>query len=171
MLWKQTRTRSVVWLRRNERTFLRSSHGTPSRARCKWEITVRSFRINKVDPRRATFLNLASQIGSQLREAYARRHEASQETQSGIARKLGIGRSAVNRRLTGQVNMTIETLADMVWALGYAIKVTIFDPVQNARNQCVPSNVGDGSNVVLMARPQSPSSPATSNPLNIPQAA
>jgi hypothetical protein len=83
----------------------------------------------KIDRRRKTYLGLASQIESQLREAYARKHAEGAATQSGLAKKLGINRSAVHHRLTGQTNMTIETIADMVWALDQAIQVRIYDPM------------------------------------------
>ena len=96
---------------------------------------MRSFRINKVNARRATFLSLVSQIGSQLRDAYALKSEQGLENQASLAKKLNVDRSAINRRLTGRTNMTLQSLADMVWSLGYAIRVIIFDPAnQDGRN-------------------------------------
>jgi hypothetical protein len=85
-----------------------------------------SFRT-KVSARRGLYLALSAQVERQLREAYARKFETEQVTQSSIADKLGIDRSAVHRRLTGRTNMTLETLADMVWALDLAIEVRISD--------------------------------------------
>jgi hypothetical protein len=82
----------------------------------------------RIDPRRQVFLNLSGQIEGQLREAYASQFNAEKATQAGLAKKLGIDRATVHRRLTGHTNMTVETIADMVWALGYAINVDIFDP-------------------------------------------
>jgi hypothetical protein len=84
--------------------------------------------LPKVDDRRAIYLGLVGSIESQLRDAYAELHDAGSENQSTIATKLGVGRSVVCKRLTGQQNMTIETLADMVWALRKAVAVEIFDP-------------------------------------------
>lgn len=94
----------------------------------------------KPDNRRSVFLNLAGQIEGQLREAYAKRHDQGRETQVTIAKKLGIDRSAVNRRLLGRSNMTMETIADMVWALGHCIRVDIYDPDEAPTNghQIVP---------------------------------
>ena len=80
------------------------------------------------------YLSLAGQVESQLREAYGRRHAAGQATQSGLADKLGINRSAVHHRLMGHHNMTIETIADMVWALGHDIRVRVFDPSESRSN-------------------------------------
>lgn len=89
--------------------------------------------LQKIDNRRATYLNLVSSVESQLRDAYARLHESGLENQTSLAKKLGVGRSAINRRLTGKKNMTLETVADMVWALGASISVKIED-------QAVPSD-------------------------------
>jgi transcriptional regulator with XRE-family HTH domain len=79
------------------------------------------------------YLALSAQVERQLREAYARKFEAGLATQSSIAEKLGIDRSAVHRRLTGRTNMTLETLADMVWALDQAIEVRIDDAGEGAQ--------------------------------------
>jgi hypothetical protein len=79
------------------------------------------------------YLKLAGDIERQLREAYHSRFESGQETQSSLAKKLGVDRSAVNRRLVGRTNMTIETIADMVWALEHEIAVDISDPSVQVR--------------------------------------
>ena len=88
---------------------------------------MRSFRTKLTD-RRRVYLSLASQIESQLREAYDLRYREKKATQTSLADKLDINRSAIHRRLAGRTNMTIETIADMVWALGHRIKVSIYDP-------------------------------------------
>ncbi len=67
-----------------------------------------SFRT-KVSARRGAYLALSAQVERQLREAYARKFAAGEATQSSIADKLGIDRSAVHRRLTGRTNMTLES--------------------------------------------------------------
>lgn len=88
----------------------------------------------KIDPRRTMYLSLAGQIESQLREAYGRKFQAGLATQSGLASKLGINRSAIHHRLMGHTNMTTETIADMVWALDHAIRVQIYDPAVERSN-------------------------------------
>jgi hypothetical protein len=91
-------------------------------------------------PRRAKFLSLAGQIESQLRDAYARKYCKGEVTQTSIANKLGINRSAVHHRLMGRTNMTIETIADMVWALDHDITVRIYDPTtQSDVNEFYPA--------------------------------
>ena len=94
-----------------------------------------SFSRREPSNRRKVYLNLSDSIESQLRDAYAKRHEARAETQISVGNKLGVGRSVVNRRLLGRTNMTIETLSDMVWALGQCIKVDIFNPYDKPSNE------------------------------------
>jgi transcriptional regulator with XRE-family HTH domain len=73
------------------------------------------------------FLRLVGEIEGQLREGYHRRSHAGQLNQSSLAEKLDVGRSVISRRLNGQTNMTIETIADMAWALDLEIEITIRD--------------------------------------------
>jgi DNA-directed RNA polymerase subunit N (RpoN/RPB10) len=88
---------------------------------------LQSFQT-KIDPRRQVFLSLSGQIEGQLRAAYDQRFHAGEVTQASLANQLGVNRSCIHRRLVGHTNMTMETIADMVWALGCAIKVEIYDP-------------------------------------------
>jgi transcriptional regulator with XRE-family HTH domain len=74
------------------------------------------------------YLKLAGMVESQLREAFGHRHEESGLTQSDIARLLEVDRSTIHNRLSGLTNMTIETIANMVWAMDYDIDVKVFDP-------------------------------------------
>lgn len=98
------------------------------------ETEVRSFK-RQPDNRRSVYLQLVGSIESQLRQAFAKRHEENGLTQAGLAEKIGVDRSAVHRRLSGRANMTAETIADMVWALGHCIRVEIFDPDAVASNR------------------------------------
>jgi hypothetical protein len=106
---------------------------------------------SKPDARRKTFLNLSAQIEGQLRAAYDEKLQAGLVNKSGLAKKLGVNRSAISRRLMGHINMTTETIADMVWGLDYAIKVEIFDPTKKhgynhfmrTENQPVPPIGGE----------------------------
>jgi len=94
---------------------------------------MRSFQRNHSN-RRKMYLALAGSVESQLREAYADRYDSGLDTQVTLADKLGVGRSVVNKRLRGLMNMTIETIADMAWALGYSVVIKIFDPTTEPTN-------------------------------------
>jgi hypothetical protein len=96
------------------------------------------------DPRRKTFLNLSAQIEGQLRDAYDIKFQAGLINQSSLAAKLGVNRSAIHHRLLGHTNMTIETIADMVWGLGCVIDVKIYDPATaHGRNFAVTAPTQD----------------------------
>ncbi|WP_136623896.1 helix-turn-helix domain-containing protein [Bradyrhizobium neotropicale] len=82
-------------------------------------------------------MKLSGMIEGQLRDAYAKKHEAGELNQSSLANKLGVNRSAVHHRLTGRTNMTVETIADMVWGLDHDIELKIFDPSESKRNHRV----------------------------------
>ena len=81
------------------------------------------------------FLKLSGQIEGQLREAYAKKYAAGVLNQSILADRLEVGRSVINRRLTGQVNMTEETIADMIWGLEHDFEFKIFDPAESTSNR------------------------------------
>lgn len=95
---------------------------------------MRSFQ-SKPDSRRKAFLSLASQVEGQLRAAYERRFDEGSENQVTLGEKLGVSRSAVNKRLNGRINMTMETISDMAWALGHCIAIRIYDPQETTSNQ------------------------------------
>lgn len=88
----------------------------------------------KASNRRMFFLKLSGLIESQLRDAYAKKSELGLETQTSLAEKLGVHRSTVNKRLSGARNLTLETVADLIWALGQDVKVEIFDPNEQPTN-------------------------------------
>jgi hypothetical protein len=88
------------------------------------------------------FLKLSGMIEGQLRDAYAKKHAAGLLNQSSLADKLGVNRSAVHHRLTGKTNMTIETIADMVWGLDHDIELKIFDPIQATKNYVAAPTAG-----------------------------
>jgi hypothetical protein len=122
---------------------------------------VQSFRT-RLSERRRQFILLSGQIERQLREAYDRKFRAGLATQSSLAAKLGVNRSAVHRRLMGHTNMTIETLSDMVWALDHAIKIEIYDP---SVNQSIRSNQG----TQMVAPPRQPTGLSSSGgPVAVP---
>ena len=69
-----------------------------------------SFSRPAVSNRRQVFLALASSIESQLRDAYAKRHAAGLDNQTTLAEKVGVHRSAINKRLLGKTNMTEDRM-------------------------------------------------------------
>src|SRR5690349_5279625 len=74
----------------------------------------RSFRIDK---RRRSYLRLISEIKHALAQALAEEHAERGLTMAEMARTLEVDRSHISRKLSGDTNMTLETLADLAYAL------------------------------------------------------
>jgi hypothetical protein len=93
------------------------------------------------DARRQMFLKLSGQIEGQLRDAYDKKFRAGLLNQSSLASKLDVNRSAIHHRLSGRNNMTVETIADMIWGLGNDFELKIFDPSETMKNHSIVVNV------------------------------
>jgi len=96
----------------------------------------------------------------------ARVHKAIQQAvvrsglkQNEIATKLGLDRSIVNRRILGQSNLTLRTIADLAWALDHDLVFDLvprkFGPEVN-RHQQAPTVSG----ITVTAATANISSPA-----------
>jgi hypothetical protein len=87
------------------------------------------------------FLKLSGQIEGQLRDAYDKKFRAGLLNQTSLASKLNVNRSAIHHRLSGRTNMTIETIADMIWGLGNDFELKIFDPTESTVNYRSPVDI------------------------------
>lgn len=83
-----------------------------------------SFKI-AIDPRRRLFVHLLGDIRHALNQALTEEHKDRGLTQADIGRVLGKNRSFVSRKLSGASNMTLETLADLAYALGRGVTITL----------------------------------------------
>lgn len=92
--------------------------------------------------RRQIYLALVSKVEGQIRDVFAKRAEIEGLTQAAVADKLGVHRAVINRRLNGRTNMTVETIADMAWAIGACVDVDIYDPAERPdRNHILAQEV------------------------------
>ncbi|EWY39261.1 XRE family transcriptional regulator [Skermanella stibiiresistens SB22] len=82
----------------------------------------RSFRIDK---RYYAYLRLVSDIKHALTQALAEEHAERGLTMADMARVLDVDRSHISRKLSGETNMTLETLADLAYALGRPVRVSL----------------------------------------------
>ena len=82
----------------------------------------RSFRIDK---RRRSYLRLISEIKHALAQALTEEHAERGLTMAEMARVLEVDRSHISRKLSGETNMTLETLADLAYALDRPVKVSL----------------------------------------------
>ncbi|MGQ3047809.1 MAG: helix-turn-helix transcriptional regulator [Niveispirillum sp.] len=83
-----------------------------------------SFK-SRIDKRRQTYIRLLSEIAHALNQALDEEHVRRGLTQADIARTLGKEKSFVSRKLSGDTNMTLETLADLAYALDRPVHVSL----------------------------------------------
>ncbi len=62
-----------------------------------------------------------SHVRSELQGALIGEKKVRKLTQQAIAKMLGVNRSVVNRQFVGTENLTLRSVADLAWALGYDI--------------------------------------------------
>ncbi len=114
----------------------------------------------KVSPRRRTYTRLIGQIKRALNMALEEEKEKRGLSVTEIGQILDVDKSHISRKFAGTSNMTLETLADLAFALDRTIEVTLSEPrhetfsnihrstvasAGNARPQIVP--VGDWANL------------------------
>ena len=126
---------------------------------------MRSFQ-KKADGRRSVFLALSGSVEGQIREAYNKLFSAGKTNQSSLAKDLNVGRSVIYRRLNGHTNMTLETVADMVWALGCQIEVKISDASESGLRNSQVSQAA-GSSLPPATLPSGTSAQPVSNTLDL----
>lgn len=79
----------------------------------------------RLDKRRRTYVRLVGEIRHALNQALAEEGEKRGLTRAGIARLLGKNKSVITRKFAGTSNMTLETLADLAFALDRPVKVSM----------------------------------------------
>lgn len=79
-------------------------------------------RLNK---RRRTYVRLLGEIQHALLEALEEENQGRHLTRAEIARILGKSKSFVTRKLDGERNMTLQSLADLAFALDRPVKVAL----------------------------------------------
>lgn len=86
-------------------------------------------------PRRRTYVRLIGEIRHVLNQTLTEEHTARGLTKADIARALGKDKSFVTKKLSGTSNMTLETLADLAFAMNRPVRVAM-----PSRDQAYGSN-------------------------------
>lgn len=94
---------------------------------------------SSLDKRRRTYVRLVGKIQNALNQALAEEHEKRNLTRTGMATVLGTNKSFVTRKMNGTSNMTLETLADLAFALDRVVNIELL-----SRAQMAGSNIGPG---------------------------
>jgi transcriptional regulator with XRE-family HTH domain len=76
-----------------------------------------SYRM-RISDRSRKAGRFVSKVHNEIQRAFVESGLKQQE----LAQKLGIDRSLVNRRLLGEANLTLRSIADLAWALDQNIK-------------------------------------------------
>lgn len=78
-----------------------------------------------ISARRRTYVRLIGEIRHALNQALTEEHAARGLTKTDIARILNKDKSFVTKKLTGMSNMTLETLADLAFAMNRPVHVSV----------------------------------------------
>lgn len=90
-----------------------------------------SFSL-KTDPRRRSYVRLIGEIQRALNGALEEEHAKRGLTRKAIADILKKNKSVITRKFSGEGNMTLETLADLAYALDRPVKISL--PSRGAGN-------------------------------------
>lgn len=86
-----------------------------------------------LDKRRRTYVRMIGEIQHALRQALGEENAKRNLTRTEMARLLGTNKSFITRKLSGSGNMTLETLADLAFALDRSVKITL--PARTAASE------------------------------------
>ena len=79
----------------------------------------------KVDKRRRTYSRLLGEIHHALNQALSEENKSRKLNKTQIAKILDLDRSTISKRFDGRHNLTLETLADLAFALDRPVKVSL----------------------------------------------
>ncbi len=116
---------------------------------------------SRITPRRRKFVRLIGDIQEELQRVLMDEHEATGITQADIARALDKHPSVVSRALSGRSNLTLETIAELAWALNREILFRMLRSEEILGYQ--PNDVGEEA-VGRFALPADDSNAATTRP-------
>lgn len=108
-----------------------------------------SFQM-RLDARSRKSARFIARVHKQMQEAFARHYKTTGITQQNLADKLGVHRSFVNRKLSGEGNLTLRTIADFAWALDCDVDFELV-PTRSASHNykpsyAEPSSISSGGN-------------------------
>ncbi|MFO1113036.1 MAG: hypothetical protein U1E38_01200 [Rhodospirillales bacterium] len=72
-----------------------------------------------IGERSRVVVRFIAHVRSELRNAFVQEQTKRNLKQQAIAEKLGVNRSVISRQLTGRDNMTVRSVAELAWAMGW----------------------------------------------------
>lgn len=109
-----------------------------------------SYQYNIGEKARAgsRFLSL---VRDEIQRAFAAEKALRNITQQAIADRLGVNRSVVNRQVMGLENLTLKTVGELLWAIGWEPQFEVRKP---------QIEFGDNA-IVILASPDADSAPVS----------
>ena len=98
-----------------------------------------------IDKRRRTYVRMIGQIHDALIRALTEEQESRGLTQTGMAEALGASKSFISRKMSGTSNMTLETLADLAFALDRIVKVDLVSRSPNTSSNYFEMKAGNAT--------------------------
>lgn len=93
-----------------------------------------------IDERSRAGSRFLSRVRDELQRALTAEKAQRKLTQQSIADKLGVNRSVVNRQFMGLENLTVRTIGELLWAIGWEPHFEAMKPESAAgANEFVPA--------------------------------
>lgn len=86
-----------------------------------------SYQI-KLSPKKRFGARHVERVRVELARAMNEARAQDGITQEQVARRLGVHKGVISRRLKGESNLTLRTVGEMAWALGREIKFSLVTP-------------------------------------------
>lgn len=96
---------------------------------------------------------LIGRVHSELERAVEIAKQDSDLTQQAIAEKLDINKATLSRNLNGGTNMTLKTLANLIWAVDGNFEFKIEMPFENEAGRTSNHSASDWCSVTTVSTP------------------
>lgn len=103
-----------------------------------------SFQFD-LEPKEEAAAELIAAVGQRLQEVLVEHKAIDGLTQQELATRLGVNRAQVNRCFSGYHNLTLRSLAELVWALDAEIKIEIAMPAGQPGTNFSPNIVHEAT--------------------------
>lgn len=110
--------------------------------------------LDRVSPKALAGARLISDALREMHRAFGHERAERRLTQTQIAERLGVNKSAVNRWLNGRENLTLRSLAELAWAMDHEVVIRFERHPSNegAQPVCAPEAAEPETEIRLAPR-------------------
>ena len=109
----------------------------------------------KIDPKRRAAGRFIGTVRKALINAALVEKQRNGLTQQKVAECLGVNRSVINRMLRGEVNLTLRSVAELAWAMGWQPQFSLKRVEREARSNGSPEAAPVYANSNAVSAPRS----------------